>query len=95
MSRHTKYIQKMLDDLDNGNDYVESPDKLVSFKRVPLLYLNIYHYGTLILTIYCDGEIEIGAGAYSDTDVRIINQVLEHYKMEKIAHRHKDDVYLE
>lgn len=97
MSRHTKYIQKMLNDLDNGIDEVVSPDRLVKFLRIYDVHENlcVYHYGTLIMTMWENGYVKIGEGAYSDTDVRIINQVLEHYKMEVVAHRKKDVIYLE
>lgn len=96
MSRHTKYIQKMLNDLDNGVNEVLSPDKLVKFKYYTCLdVLVVEHYGTIILTIAKDEDAQVGRDAYSDTDVRIINQVLEHYKFDVVAHRHKDCIYLE
>lgn len=87
----------MLNDLDNGENVVISPDKLVKFERITDEYecLKVFHYGTLILTLWENGWIEIGKYAYSDTDVRIINQVLEHYKIEKVAHRKKDTIYTE
>ena len=89
----------MLNDLDNGMSEVISPDKLVKFVKgydnYDYEWLKVYHYGSLILTLYENGCHMVGGDAYSDTDVRIINQVLEHYKIEKVAHRHKDYVFLE
>lgn len=112
MSRHTKYIQEMLDKLDSGFNYVKSPDEHVTFKRYNLMLcgklttmIAVHHYGTLILTIaYSDAlkhvgtngnSFEIGEFAYSTTDARIINQVLDRYVPGYVAHSRKGEVIVD
>lgn len=113
VSRHTKYIQKMLKEFDTCDSYVESPDKLVMFRRIKNIYkindkaktvdtIEVLHYGTLILTIAYDSVLthvinenlsyEIGEYAYSYTDCRIINQVLEKYVPGVVAHCIKGEI---
>lgn len=58
MSRHTKYIQNMIKELESGKIDVISPDKLVmaevKYKYICNKYtkfIRVYHYGSLILEI--------------------------------------------
>ena len=67
--------------------------------------ITVYHYGTLILEIiYCDAyqhvgkngrSFNIGEFAYSITDARIINQVLEKYVPGFVAHSRKGEVIVD
>ena len=112
MARHTKYMQAMLRDLENGQDIVKSPDGLVEITHTNekicgkmAMCIKVYHYGTHILSIYdipCGRHIEgdgwsftIGEGAYSPTDARIINQVLEKYIPGIVAHSRKGEVIVD
>lgn len=114
MSRHTKYIQKMLKEFaDYTTSYVESPDKLVMFRctNKPYYYpdeikyvwtIEVLHYGSIILKIAYGNVLrkvvsdslsyEIGIDAYSYTDCRIINQVLEKYVPGVVAHCIKGEI---
>ena len=115
MSRHTKYIQEMLKKLEQGYEYVESPNKLVTIHRgcrktlhnptKLVQYIEVYHYGTLILTISYDDSLRyisyngksfvIGEFAYSPTDARIINQFIEKYVPGWTAHSRKGEVIVD
>ena len=110
MARHTKYIQNMLRDYDCGELIVVSPDKLVKICADKTYNgtrcTKVYHYDTLILTVFNDKSgvtpckngcsITLGENAYSQTDCRIINQVLENYHIELRAHwRKTNSIYLE
>ncbi len=67
MSRHTKYIQEMIRKLEQGYEFVESPDKLVTVRRgcctthrnptKIVQYIEVCHYGTKILTISYDDSL--------------------------------------
>lgn len=114
MSRHTKYIQKMLREFaDYTTSYIESPDRLVMFRCMSKPYkvgneikniwtIEVLHYGTIILTIAYSNVLrkvvsdslsyEIGIDAYSYTDCRIINQVLEKYVPGVVAHCIKGEI---
>ena len=112
MSTHTKYMQEMLDKLDNGYAHVVSPDKLVSIDRkcericgkiTQVIYM--YHYGTEICKIAYNDSLNhvgtngrsfvIGEGAYSPTDARLINQLLEKYVPGFVAHSRKGEVIVD
>ena len=112
MSRHTKYIQEMIRQMDNGAEYVRSTDKLVTIEKsvvkecgkfVDEIYC--WHYGTRILTIVSNDSLRhvgkngwsfsIGEFAYSPTDARIINQLLERYVPGFVAHSRKGEVIVD
>ena len=67
--------------------------------------VKVFHYETLILILYkCDcarhisksgWSFNIGEYAYSPTDARIINQLLERYAPEYTAHSRKGEVIVD
>lgn len=112
MVRKTKYIQEMIKQLDNGTEYVTSPDKVVTMDRYTRKVcgkltdtIHCWHYGTRILTITNNDSLKhigengwsfiIGELAYSITDARIINQLLERYVPGFIAHSRKGEVIVD
>ena len=104
MARHTKYLKKMLEEFNSGKDEVISPDKLVKIQRKDN-HIFVYHYDTIILVVSEVGDlpyltedgmsVALGEYAYSQSDARIINQVMENYELDYTAHTHKGELYLE
>ena len=112
MVAKTKYIQEMLNKLDNGSEIVTSPDGNTTISRYCEKVcgkltncISVHHYGTLILVVaYTDcykhiskngRSFMIGEGAYSPTDARIINQVLDRYVGGYVAHSRKGEVIID
>ena len=112
MVQKTKYIQEMLDKLENGAERVVSPDHATVIERRCTFMCNkwvqeivVYHYLSRILEIiYCDAyqhvgkngrSFNIGEFAYSITDARIINQILDRYVPGFKAHSRKGEVIVD
>lgn len=112
MVAKTKYIQEMLNKIDNGAERVVSPDgNTIIWRGCELIGTNItnviwvYHYEVKILTVaYSKGlrhvskngrSFVIHNNAYSVTDARIINQVLDRYVGGYVAHSRKGEVIID
>ena len=112
MVAKTKYIQEMLNKIDNGAGWVLSPDGNTTIMRGCELIGNnitnviwVFHYGVKILTVAYSKALRhiskngrsfmIGEGAYSPTDARIINQVLDRYVGGYVARSRKGEVIID